>query len=95
VKSSSETLTARINALGHTDVGAAGAQQALEALTRQHQLLRDHDAHGSSARMVVGPPAGLNTVSVPAGACRSPVTGATRMRRSSVRITAFTGRAGG
>ena len=31
----------------------------------QHRVLCDHDAHGSSARTIVGPPAGLEMVSVP------------------------------
>ena len=35
-------------------------QQAGDALAQQHRVLGDHDAHGSTARRIVGPPAGLS-----------------------------------
>ena len=47
------------------DLDLLVGEQPREALAQQHRVLCDHDAHGSSARTIVGPPAGLETVSVP------------------------------
>jgi len=54
----------RVLGLGD-DVDRALAQQRDDALAQQRVVLDDHDAHGSSARIVVGPPAGLVTLSAP------------------------------
>src|SRR5207245_6203672 len=54
---------------------AVVAQQTLETVAQEREVLGDHDPQGSSALTVVGPPAGLSTVSVPSRAstrCRSP-----------------------
>ena len=40
-------------------------EQPRQTLAQQHRVLGDHDAHGSSALTIVGPPSGLETVSVP------------------------------
>ena len=42
------------------DLEAAVAQQAVEPVAQQREVLGDHDAHGSSARTSVGPPGGLS-----------------------------------
>ena len=58
------------------DVDVVLAQQRDDPLAQQRLVLGDHDPHGSSARIVVGPPGGLVTVSVPSSAStrwRSPV----------------------
>ena len=41
------------------DVDPAVAQQALEPVAQQGEILGYDDAHGSDARTTVGPPAGL------------------------------------
>ena len=56
------------------DLVAVLGEQAGDALAQQHRVLGDHDAHGSSATIIVGPPSGL--------AMRSrPSTAVTRSRR--------------
>ena len=50
------------------DVEVVVAEQPGEPVAQEREVLGDHDAHGSSARIVVGPPAGLCTVSVPSSA---------------------------
>src|SRR5207302_8568248 len=50
------------------DVETVVAKQAREAVAQEREVLRDHDAHGITARIVVGPPAGLVTASVPSSA---------------------------
>src|SRR5262249_20653155 len=53
------------------------AQQTGEAVSEKRQVLRDHYAHGSSARIVVGPPGGLVTRRLPSSAstrCLSPLS---------------------
>ena len=56
------------------DLAAVVLEQAREAVAQQREVLGDHDAHGSSARRIVGPPAGLDRNSVPSSA-------STRLRR--------------
>src|SRR5919109_886491 len=53
---------------GGGDLEAHVAQEADEAVAQEREVLGDHDAHGSSALIVVGPPAGLWTVSEPSSA---------------------------
>src|SRR6185437_15923613 len=53
---------------GGDHVEAVVAQQALQAVAQQREILGDHYSHGSSARTVVGPPGGLMTRSVPSSA---------------------------
>src|SRR5215213_10827873 len=53
--------------LGH-DLDPAVGQQPGQALAQQDGVLGDHDPHGSSARITVGPPGGLVTVSWPSTA---------------------------
>src|SRR5262249_40090547 len=50
------------------DVEAVVAEQACEPVAQQGKVLGDHDAHGSSALIVVGPPCGLAIASVPSSA---------------------------
>src|SRR5262249_29142041 len=50
------------------DVEAVVAEQSCESVAQQGEVLGDHDAHGSSALIVVGPPSGLVTASVPSSA---------------------------
>ena len=54
-------------------------QEAGEPGSQEHGVLGDHDAHGSSTEMVVGPPGGLITCSVPPSAV-DPVAQALRAR---------------
>src|SRR5215211_4185483 len=56
------------------DLDPAVGQQPGQALAQQHGVLGDHDPHGSSALITVGPPGGLVMVS-------SPSTAATRSAR--------------
>ena len=63
----------RVLGLGD-DVDALLAQERDEPLAQQRLVLDDHHPHGSSARTVVPPPAGLETDRVPSSA-------ATRWRR--------------
>ena len=49
---------------GH-DLEAAVLEQADEPLAEQREVLGDHDAHGISARTIVGPPSGLVTTQRP------------------------------
>src|SRR2546423_5392253 len=53
---------------GRHHLEAVVAQQALESVTEESQVLRDDYPHGISARMVVGPPDGLSIVSLPSSA---------------------------
>src|SRR5205814_7161359 len=53
---------------GRHHLEAVDAQQALESVTEESQVLRDDYPHGISARMVVGPPDGLSIVSLPSSA---------------------------
>ena len=57
---------------GRDDVESVVLEQAREAVAQERQVLGDHDAHGSSARTVVGPPPGLVTRSEPSSASTSP-----------------------
>src|SRR5882724_12283755 len=53
----------------------AVGQQLGETLPQQHRVLSYHDSHGNSTVMIVGPPGGLSTMSVPSTAaarCASP-----------------------
>ena len=50
--------------LRHGLVAVAG-EEAHDPLLKEDRVLDDHDPHGSSARIVVGPPTGLATRSVP------------------------------
>src|SRR5262249_19562145 len=50
------------------DVEAVVVEQAREPVAEEGEVLGDHDAHGSSALIVVGPPFGLVTASVPSSA---------------------------
>ena len=50
------------------DVDVVLAQQGDDPGAQQRLVLGDHDPHGSSARIVVGPPGGLVIVSVPSSA---------------------------
>src|SRR5512132_1260898 len=59
--------------LGH-DLDPAVGQQPGQALAQQDGVLGDHDSHGSSALITVGPPGGLEMV-------RWPSTAATRSAR--------------
>ena len=59
--SSTAARNASASADGGDHVEARVAQQAREAVAQQREVLGDHDAHGSSARTMVGPPAGLAT----------------------------------
>ncbi len=43
-------------------------QQPSNAFAEKDAVFGDHDAHGSSARTTVGPPAGLDTLSRPSTA---------------------------
>src|SRR5262245_52155321 len=56
---------------------AALGQQPRQPVAQQHRVLGDHDSHGSSTPMTVGPPGGLSIVSVPSTAaarCASPAS---------------------
>src|SRR6266540_1099890 len=59
---------------GGGDLEAAVAEQLGQAFAEQDRVLGDHDSHGSSTVMVVGPPGGLWMASVPstAAARRAP-----------------------
>src|SRR5262249_43216654 len=66
-------------AVGHRrdDVEAVVAQQPRQPVAQQREILRDHDPHGITALIVVGPPAGLVTSSDPSSAStrrRSPAS---------------------
>ncbi len=45
---------------GHHVLAGIG-QDPRQPRTQQHRVLGDHDPHGSSTRIVVGPPSGLIT----------------------------------
>ena len=53
---------------GRDDLEAAVGQQLGQALPQQHGVLGDHDSHGSSTVIVVGPPGGLSMARVPSTA---------------------------
>src|SRR5699024_481832 len=57
---------------GADDLMSGVREQSGDALPEQDVVLGDHDAHGTSATIVVGPPAGLVTVSVPLAAATRP-----------------------
>src|SRR5690606_126540 len=62
---------------GGEDLVALFGEEAHQALSQQGGVLGEDDAHGSSAVIVVGPPGGLWTVSLPSRAAtrpRSPVS---------------------
>src|SRR5690606_2624076 len=61
---------------GH-DLLAGVGEDARQPRSQQHGVLGDHDPHGSSTEMVVGPPAGLITSIEPP----SPVMRSRRPRR--------------
>ena len=46
---------------GRDDLEAVRLEQPHHPVAQQREVLGDHDAHGSSARTIVGPPAGLVT----------------------------------
>src|SRR5262245_570873 len=50
---------------GGDHVEAPVGQELGQAGPQQDRVFGDHDAHGSSAVMVVGPPTGLSTVNTP------------------------------
>src|SRR5262249_4603887 len=50
------------------DLEVVVPQQPGQAVSQEREVLGDHDPHGSSARIVVGPPSGLSTVSFPSSA---------------------------
>ena len=53
---------------GGDDLEPAVVQQPLQAGAQEQRVLGDQDAHGSSARTMVGPPDGLQTVRRPSTA---------------------------
>src|SRR5215467_11734670 len=53
---------------GRDDLETAVGEHPGEPVPQQHRVLGDHDSHGSSAVMVVGPPGGLSMLSVPSTA---------------------------
>src|SRR5579875_2481136 len=76
------------------DVEAVVAQQPRQAVAEQREVFGDHDAQGSTASTIVGPPAGLSTRSVPSSAstrCRRPwrpePSGSAPPRPSSITVT--------
>jgi hypothetical protein len=52
-------------AVGRDDLMAGLGQQPGQSLPQQHRILGDHDPHGSTAEMIVGPPDGDSTERVP------------------------------
>src|SRR4029453_11329426 len=50
---------------GGDDLAAAVVEQLGQPGLEQHGVLGDHDPHGSSTVIAVGPPGGLSTVRVP------------------------------
>src|SRR5262249_15587905 len=50
------------------DVETVVAEEPCEPLAEEREILGDYDPHGSSARIDVGPPAGLETKSEPSSA---------------------------
>src|SRR5581483_9460896 len=53
---------------GRDDVEVVVAEQSRQPVAEQREVLGDHDPHGITTRIVVGPPAGLRTSSVPSSA---------------------------
>src|SRR5262249_36321081 len=53
---------------GRDDLEAVVAQEALQAVAQEREVLGDHYPHGMSALISVGPPSGLATRSVPSSA---------------------------
>src|SRR5262249_28622466 len=76
------------------DLEVVVAEEPGEAVSQQRQILGDHDGHGSSARIVVGPPSGLEIESEPSSAstrrrspARPPPSASAPPRPSSVTAT--------
>ena len=70
---------------GRDDLELAVGEQPGQPVPQQHRVLGDHDSHGSSAVMTVGPPGGLSMISVPstdAARCMRP-----RESGSAVRVS--------
>ena len=68
----------RVSLLHRVDhVEAVVAQEPRETVAQEREVLGDHHAQGITARTVVGPPPGLETVRTPSSAstrCRRPVS---------------------
>src|SRR5690349_20717362 len=71
-------------------VAPDAVEQQLQPRRQQHVVLGDHHPHGSSTAIVVGPPAGLSTSTVPSSAsARRRIPARPVPRRSSAPPTPF------